>query len=144
MSLLLAGLIVVGVMVWWHFLTRPVKVKAAKKTPRIVKNPPAKPPQKSEQDANQGGGFYNSGSVVRYGRKKTPPQTPPQTPTAEGLAFRRDRELAGVKMTRLDQLTRSREASERLVASVKRRHPDQPLAWCVDKAISDLERDRNR
>ena len=43
---------------------------------------------------------------------------------------------------RLDALTRSREQSERLVNSVAKRFPGKTRRWCTERAIRELERDR--
>jgi len=41
-------------------------------------------------------------------------------------------------------LNGDRAAAHRLVESVQQRYPDRPTAWCWEKAIFDLERDRFR
>lgn len=41
-------------------------------------------------------------------------------------------------------LNGDRAAAQRLVESVQQRYPDRPVAWCWEKAIFDLERDRFR
>lgn len=43
---------------------------------------------------------------------------------------------------RLNELTRNREITERLIQHAAQRHPDKTPEWCIEKAIYDLERDR--
>lgn len=47
-------------------------------------------------------------------------------------------------MAKLDILTRDQECSNRLVSTIQEKFPDQDKTWCVQKAIGDLIRDRNR
>ncbi|MEO0852343.1 MAG: hypothetical protein AAFY15_02395 [Cyanobacteria bacterium J06648_11] len=44
---------------------------------------------------------------------------------------------------RLVDLCDSREAAVRLVRQVQTRYPDRSYGWCCEKALFDLERDRN-
>ena len=43
---------------------------------------------------------------------------------------------------KLDELTRDRSTSERLVRRVSERNPGRSSQWCIEKAIYDIERDR--
>lgn len=43
---------------------------------------------------------------------------------------------------RLNELTRSPEASVRLVARISALNPEKDIAWCIDKAVYDIKRDR--
>jgi hypothetical protein len=38
----------------------------------------------------------------------------------------------------------NRDVAERLVRQVQLHHPDRPAQWCWEKAIYDLQRDRDR
>jgi len=38
----------------------------------------------------------------------------------------------------------NRDVAERLVRQVQLHHPDRPAQWCWEKAIHDLQRDRDR
>jgi hypothetical protein len=38
----------------------------------------------------------------------------------------------------------NRDVAERLVRQVQLHHPDRPTQWCWEKAIHDLQRDRDR
>lgn len=44
----------------------------------------------------------------------------------------------------LDALTKSRATSDRLVDGLGRQHPGKSRRWLTEKAIADLERDRQR
>ncbi|MEO1132896.1 MAG: hypothetical protein AAFX40_09345 [Cyanobacteria bacterium J06639_1] len=44
---------------------------------------------------------------------------------------------------RLVDLCDSREAAVRLVRQIQTRYPNRSYGWCCEKALFDLERDRN-
>ncbi|MEM6446248.1 MAG: hypothetical protein AAFY57_01680 [Cyanobacteria bacterium J06642_2] len=44
---------------------------------------------------------------------------------------------------RLAELCDSRDAARRLVRQIQTRYPDRSYNWCCEKALFDLERDRN-
>ena len=46
-------------------------------------------------------------------------------------------------MSRLVNLVYEKDRAERLVAQVKSRHPEKPNAWCIEKAIEDVLKDRH-
>ena len=48
----------------------------------------------------------------------------------------------GKAFHRLYQLTHNVEIAERLVRRLAEKHPDRDLLWCIQKAIYDIERDR--
>jgi len=50
--------------------------------------------------------------------------------------------IPGHLLFKLDDLTRSRAASERLVQQIQRVYPDKSPKWCAEKALWDLRRDR--
>ncbi|MFQ3616282.1 MAG: hypothetical protein SNJ57_08270 [Cyanobacteriota bacterium] len=60
-----------------------------------------------------------------------------QRPTGSGKKPALERRLVRL-------LNGDRAAAHRLVESVQQRYPDRPTAWCWEKAIFDLERDRFR
>lgn len=45
-------------------------------------------------------------------------------------------------MRELDRLTRDRRVSERLIERISFDNPGRSGAWCVEKAIYDIQRDR--
>lgn len=70
----------------------------------------------------------------------------PKTSLERGKSFQFRRPVAQASCSslfrRLNELTRNREITERLIQHVSQRHPDKTAEWCIEKAIYDLERDR--
>ncbi|MGB3203270.1 MAG: hypothetical protein WBA99_20355 [Nodosilinea sp.] len=44
---------------------------------------------------------------------------------------------------KLDRYTYDRDISNRLVMNVAKKNPDKDGAWCAEKALWDIERDRH-
>ena len=43
---------------------------------------------------------------------------------------------------KLNELTRDRSTSERLIRHISQLHPGRSADWCIEKAVYDIERDR--
>jgi hypothetical protein len=72
--------------------------------------------------------------VLEIQKQKRPGYRPPRARRKAHLDERLQREL--------EMLAGHPKTARRLVAGVKRNNPRQPLRWCQEKAIADLERDR--
>ena len=97
-------------------------------------------PQKPPVKANIKGLTANPTNRLSKG-KSTRANAPKSRPQVRGSY---DPDLARQRQLRaqLDSLTRDPEASNRLVDQIYARNRHQTRAWCLEKAILDIERDR--
>jgi hypothetical protein len=61
----------------------------------------------------------------------------PKSQTAPKLA-----NIPDYALVKLDRLTKHTPTSRRLVERLMLANPNKTLAWCIDKAIWEIERDR--
>ena len=87
----------------------------------------------------------------RFSSEATPPQSEMRPPkrrfSSEVTRPVRTQPAVGNRalsrsLRKLNELTRDRRTSERLVRHVSQMHPDRSVDWCIEKAVYDIERDR--
>lgn len=121
--------------------TTPQPMKSASSPPPV---PPSSQPvspsglryglKKPVKSTSQAKSYRPKTAYKPRNRSNSTPQVP--RPTA--------REEAPIRLIlKLDQLTRDRETSERLIDRAALRYPERSKQWCVEKVIFDLERDRH-
>lgn len=74
------------------------------------------------------------------GSQPSSPASPRSTPSPANAspAF----SIPVALLSKMDRYTYNRDTSERLVRQVAASHPGKTGAWCAEKALWDLERDR--
>ncbi|MEM6837679.1 MAG: hypothetical protein AAF609_12585 [Cyanobacteria bacterium P01_C01_bin.120] len=101
--------------------TSPSGLKYGLRKPRS-----STPPAKNYQPKNP--------TYIPRNRHKPTPQVPrPPAREAEPIGL----------ILKLDQLTKDRATSERLIDRAVLRYPERSKQWCVEKVIFDLKRDRH-
>lgn len=143
----------------WVPPDRPPTDRKTRSPQRISAEPPRKPPSKPQ--------FTNSRKISEVNQAKRQPTgaEPPSIPPAsvqpfpsEDLPQTEEKPLpplvlakAVVEPLRVRSITESRllrlvnydrQMAERLAESVRAKNPDKTEQWCWEKAIWDLERDR--
>jgi hypothetical protein len=86
----------------------------------------------------------NGGMLIRKRPKGAPlPKLTSSTHRQRNVSVdRKEIEIPSHLLDRLDHLTHDSDVSKRLVKKVAERNPLKDGAWCAEKAIWELERDR--
>lgn len=89
-------------------------------------------------------GMANGGMLIRKRPKGAPlPKLTSSTHRQRNVSVdRKEIEIPAHLLDRLDHLTHDSDVSKRLVKKVAERNPLKDGAWCAEKAIWELERDR--
>ena len=95
------------------------------------------PPQRSQQRYGQ-----RSDNTARSQRPKNRPQQLAVAPSGFVHSCNKEDELSGKLLLKLNGLTRNQATSKRLIENVKSKNPQKSLNWCAERAIWELERDR--